>query len=68
MTRLTIPSVTLNSLQQFKHKDPSIKRFFDNAVGWVIYPTVGGQQFTFDPRKLNCELAGCDQVQTHVRR
>jgi lipid-binding SYLF domain-containing protein len=25
----------------FKEKDPSIQRFFDEAAGWVVIPTVG---------------------------
>ncbi len=33
------------TVQQFKRKDPSLKRFFDNAVGWAIYPTVGKAGF-----------------------
>jgi len=34
-----------NTTRQFKRKDPSLKRFFDNAVGWAIYPTVGKAGF-----------------------
>ncbi len=33
------------TIQRFKRKDPSIKRFFNNAVGWAVYPTVGKAGF-----------------------
>jgi lipid-binding SYLF domain-containing protein len=33
------------TIQQFKRKDPSLKRFFNNAVGWAVYPTVGKAGF-----------------------
>ncbi len=29
----------------FKRKDPSLKRFFRNAYGWAVFPTVGKAGF-----------------------
>jgi len=29
------------TVRAFRAKDPSLKRFFDNAAGWVVFPTVG---------------------------
>ena len=29
------------TIAKFKEKDPSMKRFFDNAWGYAVYPTVG---------------------------
>ena len=33
------------AIATFKEKDPSIQRFFDNAVGYVVIPTVGKAGF-----------------------
>lgn len=29
------------TLKDFRKKDPSLKRFFNNAAGWAVFPTVG---------------------------
>ena len=29
------------TIKKFKAKDPSLKRFFDAAEGWAVYPTIG---------------------------
>lgn len=29
------------TIQAFRTKDPSLKRFFDQAAGWAVFPTVG---------------------------
>ena len=33
------------TIRDFKIKDPSIKRFFDNAYGYAVFPTVGTGAF-----------------------
>ena len=33
------------AITAFKEKDPSIQRFFDSAVGYVVIPTVGKAGF-----------------------
>ena len=33
------------TIRDFKTKDPSIKRFFDNAHGYAVFPTVGTGAF-----------------------
>ena len=33
------------TIDKFKEKDPSMKRFFDNAWGYAVYPTVGTGAF-----------------------
>ena len=33
------------TVAQFKMKDPGIKRFFDNAYGYAVYPKVGSGAF-----------------------
>ena len=33
------------TIAKFKEKDPSMKRFFDNAWGYAVYPTVGTGAF-----------------------
>jgi len=29
------------TLRDFRKRDPSLKRFFNNAAGWAVFPTVG---------------------------
>jgi lipid-binding SYLF domain-containing protein len=33
------------AIREFKKKDPSMKRFFDNAYGYAVFPTVGAGAF-----------------------
>lgn len=33
------------TIAQFKKRDPSMKRFFDNAYGYAVYPTIGAGAF-----------------------
>ncbi len=33
------------TIQRFMRKDPSLKRFFNNAAAWAVYPTVGKAGF-----------------------
>ena len=33
------------TIARFKEKDPSIKKFFDNAYGYAVFPDVGGGAF-----------------------
>ena len=33
------------TIDRFKEKDPSIKRFFDSSHGYAVYPTVGAGAF-----------------------
>ena len=30
-----------NMVEKFKKKDPGIKRFFDSAYGYAIFPSIG---------------------------
>lgn len=34
-----------DAVQSFKKKDPDIKKFFDEALGYVVYPNVGKAGF-----------------------
>lgn len=39
--RKDIEAKSRDAVREFRSKDPSLKRFFNTAAGWAIFPTVG---------------------------